>query len=436
MKKEIIFIYSIALLLCNIASAQVLPVPADKQSGPIVLTGGTIHIGTGEIIENGVVTFSDGIITAIGKTGEVPTQKDARVIDVSGKHIYPGLILMNSNLGLSEIGSVEETQDSRELGQINPGVRTLVAYNTDSHIIPVVRANGILLAQVVPSGGLLSGTSSVMQLDAWNWEDAAFKIDNGVHLNWPRISSRGGRGRQFAMFMGGGSTTSFDQSLQELDQLFTDAAAYAELDKPEKTNLNLEAVKGLFTGEQTLYINVTEAKGIITSVNFAEEHGVKKTVLVGIGEDAWLVKDFIKEHNIPVILGSIFSMPSYEHSDTRLPFKLAKMFNDENILTGITFPGSASAFNLPFTAGQAVAYGLSKEDALKMITLNNARILGIDDRTGSLETGKDANIVVSSGDILDMMTNNIELAYINGRSIDLDNKFKMLYRRFQEKYKQ
>jgi len=345
------------------------------------------------------------------------------------------LVLLNSNHGLSEIGSVEETQDSKELGQINPGVRTLVAYNTDSHAIPVVRSNGILLAQVAPSGGLLSGTSSVMQLDAWNWEDAAYEIDNGVHLNWPRISERRGRGRSFSMFRRTENSGTFDQRYLELDRFFSEAAAYHELDNPKRKNLRFEAVRGLFSGEKTLFINVSEAKGIITSVNFTKEHGIKKVVLVGVGEDALLVKEFIKENNVPVILGNIFSMPAHEHSDTRMPFKMAKLFNDEGILTGITHTSSSHAFNLPFSAGQAVAYGLEKETALKMITFNNARILGIEDRTGSLEIGKDANIVVSTGDILDVMTNNVELAYINGRSIDLDNKFKMLYERFQEKYK-
>jgi imidazolonepropionase-like amidohydrolase len=208
------------------------------------------------------------------------------------------------------------------------------------------------------------------------------------------------------------------------------------MEKPEKPNLKLEAIGGLFNGSQTLYIHTTESKGIIASVNFAKEQGVKRIVIVGANESALLVKDFIKENNLPVILGHIHSMPSWEHSDTRFPYKMAKMFRDEGILAGITYSSTAFGYNLPFVAGQAAAYGLDKEDALSMVTLNNAKILGIDKRTGSLETGKDATIVVSSGDLLDMMTNDVVKAYICGRSIDLDNKHKMLYRRFQEKYKQ
>jgi hypothetical protein len=309
----------------------------------------------------------------------------------------------------------------------------MVAYNTDSHAIPVVRSNGVLIAQVVPSGGLLSGTSTVMQLDAWNWEDAAYCPDKGVHLNWPRMSARTGRRARFMMSGGGGS---FEDSFRELDKLFTDAAAYAEIDNPEKVNLRLAAIPGLFTGEQILYISASDAQGIKASVTWAKDKGVKEIVLVGATETAWLVKDFIKENNIPIILGTVQAMPEWEHSDSRMPFKLAKMFMDEGILVGITHSSGSSAYNLPFAAGHAAGYGLSKEDALKMITYNNAVILGIEDRTGSLEQGKDANIVVSSGDILDMMSNDVELAFIQGREIDLDNKHKMLYRRFQEKFRQ
>jgi hypothetical protein len=299
----------------------------------------------------------------------------------------------------------------------------------------VVRSNGILLAQVVPDGGTLSGTSSVVQLDAWNWEDAAYKTDEGVHLSWPRVAQRGGRGGMYAMFARGGAEGGgYEKSLEELENLFLDAAAYAEIEKPEKVNRHLEAIQGLFDGSQTLYIHSSEAKGIVSAVNFARAHGVKRIVLVDAGEEAWMVRDFIKENNLPVILAHIHSMPDNEHSDTRLPFKLAGMFHKEGILTGITYSNQAYGFNLPFVAGQAAAYDLGKEDALAMVTLNNAKILGIDDRTGSLEMGKDANIVVSNGDILDMITNDVVLAYICGRSIDLDNKHKMLYRRFQEKY--
>lgn len=423
------------LLVFNSAISQVLPVVAPEQNKPFILSGGNIHTGTGDVIEGGDIAFKDGKITAVGKLENLSGINDYERIDVSGKEVYPGLILVNTALGLVEIGSVDVTVDNSEHGRINPGAKSAVAYNTDSHVIPVVRSNGILMAQVTPSGGMLSGTSTVMQLDAWNWEDAVYAPDEGVHLNWPRMYALSGRRAVYARMMGGSSSPSYEEDLVELTALFEDAASYAGIEKPEKTNQHLEAIKGLFDGSQALYIHTSEARGIIASVNFAREQGVKRIVLVGAGEQAWMVKDFIKENGIPVILEHIHSMPDYEHSDTRLPFKLAKMFNDEGIVTGISYSNQAYGYNLPFVAGQTVPYGVDKEDALAMVSLNNARILGIDDRTGSLETGKDANIVVSDGDLLDMLGNDVVMAFINGRSIDLDNKHKMLYRRFQEKYK-
>jgi hypothetical protein len=415
-------------------AAQV-PAVAPVQKKPVMLVGGTIHTGTGNVIENGTLTFAAGKITAIGKSSEIQVDKSGfEVIDVSGKQIYPGLIFPNTSVGLVEIGSgVEVATDNRELGDLNPNVRSIVAYNTDSHVIPVLRSNGILLAQIVPTGTLLPGTSSVVQFDAWNWEDAAYKIDNGIQLGWPR-KSMGGRGAGgFAAAAPASGTSTYDKNVEALEKIFTDAIAYAAVEKPIDQNLRLEALRGLFDGTKTMYISSPEPKGIIAAISFGKRYGVKKMVLTGADESAWAVKDFLKENNIPVLLANPLSLPKYDYSDTRLPFKLAAMFKNEGILVGLTY--SAQAYgNLPFAAGQTVAYGLTKEEALQTVTLNTAKILGIDDKTGSLEVGKDANIVVSTGDILDMATNNIELAFITGRNISLDNKHKQLSRRFQTKY--
>ncbi len=426
---------SVLLIFTSIiqVTAQV-PAVAPVQKKPVMLVGGTIHTGTGDIIENGTLTFTAGKITSVGKSSENKMDKSGyEVIDVSGKQIYPGLIFPNTSVGLVEIGSgVEVATDNREIGDLNPNVRSIVAYNTDSHVIPVLRSNGILLAQIVPVGSLLPGTSSVVQFDAWNWEDAAYKIDNGIQLGWPRKSMGGRGGAGFAAPAATGAST-YDKNVEALEKIFTDAIAYAEVEKPKDQNLRLEAMKGLFDGTKTLFINSSEPKGIIAAISFGKRYGVKKMVLAGADESAWAVKDFLKENNIPVLLANPLSLPKYDYSDTRLPYKLAAMFKKEGILVGLTY--SAQAYgNLPFAAGQTVAYGLTKEEALQSVTLNTAKILGIDDKAGSLEVGKDANIIVSTGDILDMATNNVELAFITGRNISLDNKHKQLSRRFQTKY--
>lgn len=413
------------------------PVVAPAQKNPVVLSGGNIHTGTGDVIENGLIEFDRGKITFVGKAEDYkPLGNSTEKIDISGKEVYPGLIFPDTNLGLIEIESgVEVASDDRELGDLNPNVRAIAAYNTDSHVIPVIRSNGILLAQIVPVGSLLPGTSSVVQLDAWNWTDAAYSIDNGIRMGWPRkppASSRGPARNDPSAERGTGA---YDRNIESLEKIFTDAVAYAALDKPKDTNLRLEALKGLFDGTKILFITAPDAKGIIASVLFAKRHSVKKIVLTGADEDAWTVKDFLKENNIPVIVSNPLSLPEYDYSDTRLPFKLAAMFKNAGILTGITYSPQAYG-NLPFAAGQTVAYGLTKEEALQTVTINNAKILGIDDKTGSIEVGKDANIVISTGDLLDMRTNNVEYAFIMGRNINLDNKHKQLYRRFRSKYDQ
>ena len=423
---------SVLLLFALIGAVAQNPVVAPAQKKSILLTGGTIHTGTGEVIRDGAILFEGGKIKQVGAASATGADKSKfEVIDVSGKHVYPGLIFPSTSVGLSEIGSgVDVASDVSEAGDLNPNVRAIAAYNTDSHVIPVLRSNGILLAQIVPQGTLLCGTSSVVQFDAWNWEDASYKTDNGIHLVWPRKSAagRGGFSQPAAS-----SSATYDRNIESIDKIFSDAVAYNAITKPEKVNLRLESLKGLFDGSKILFISATEAKGIIAAVSFGKRYGVQKMVLTGADETAWAVKDFLKENNIPVIISNSLSLPKYDYSDIRMPFKLAALFKAEGILAGLSYTSQAYG-NLPFAAGQTVAYGLSREEALQTITINNARILGIGDRTGTLEPGKDANIIVSTGDILDMAGNNVELAFITGRSISLDNKHRMLYRRFQAKY--
>ncbi len=405
--------------------------PAHPQEKPLVLLGGTAHIGNGKIIENCVIAIDKGKIVHIGSIDELSMDIGGyESVRTDGKHIYPGLIYPLSGLGLSEIGSVRATVDAGETGSLNPNVRTIIAYNTDSEVIPTIRSNGILLAQITPRGGLISGTSSIVQLDAWNWEDAAVRTDNGIHLNWPGMFRRRGYGSS-------GTTTpdpNYKKNVEILDKFFTDSRTYFESENRDKANLKLEAMKGLFDGSKRLFISAGYVKEIVESIRFAKKHGVQKIILVGGDEDAWMVKDFLKENNIPVIVAHIHRMAKRKDEDVRLPFKLPSMFMKEGILTGIYYPGATRSMNLPFVAGHAAGYGLTREEALRCITLNNAQILGIEDQYGTLETGKDATMIVSSGDILDIRTNNVELAYISGRRINLDNKHKQLYRKYKEKY--
>jgi imidazolonepropionase-like amidohydrolase len=431
MKKIILFG---GLLLSTVLTyAQATISPAKPQSKPIVITGATIHIGDGKVISNGYIAFNNGKITAVGE-GSAPTISGAEIINAAGKQVYPGFICPVTTLGLIEIEEgARGTVDNEETGDLNPNVRSLIAYNTDSKVIPTVRSNGILLAQPTPDGGTLSGQSSVVQLDAWNWEDAAYKKDIAVHLTWPVIRTGGGR-RRAAPVAAGPQETPEERKLQALDainSLFTQAKAYAEA-KPEVINLKFEAMKGLFNGTKKLFIVADGAKEIIEAVNFAKKLGVQ-AVIVG-GKESYLVTEVLKNNNVPVIIRETQTLPARDEDDVYLPYKLPKILQDAGVLYGLTGIGFWRQRNLPFEAGQAVGYGLSKEQALSMITINNAKILGIDKTTGTLETGKDANLFISEGDALDMITLNVDAAFIQGRNINLDNLHKELYKKYSDKY--
>ncbi|MBC7923064.1 MAG: amidohydrolase family protein [Ferruginibacter sp.] len=407
------------------------PAPAKPQARPVVLVGGTAHLGTGQVIPNAVVAFDQGLLTAVGDASTPYDKTNAEVIDVTGKHVYPGLIAPNSTLGLQEIGAVRSTLDAAEVGGVNPHVRTMIAYNTDSDVIPTVRSYGVLLTQAVPTNGVVAGCSSVMELDGWNWEDAAHKRDDGIHVNWPPFFTTSG-------FFEGPPTIkkneAREETLSELDRLFNDAQAYAQLPRPAVTNLKLEAMRGLFDGTKNLYLRASFGKEIIEAVGFAKAHGVKKPVLVGGGQ-AHLVTEVLKENNVPVILGETHRLPARPEDDVDLPYKQPALLHQAGILVGLSYEGEYwRVRNLPFLAGTAAAYGVSKEEALAMVTANTAKILGIDKTVGTLEKGKHATLVVSGGDLLDMRTNQVEYAFIRGKKLVLDDKQKQLYRKYKDKY--
>jgi imidazolonepropionase-like amidohydrolase len=406
--------------------------PAPAQSQTIIITGGTIHVGNGQLITNGYVAFDKGKITAVGE-GSAPNIAGAIVVDATGKQVYPGFICPITTLGLVEIEEgARGNVDVEETGDLNPNARAIIAYNTDSKVIPTVRSNGILLAQTTPEGGVISGQSSIVQLDAWNWEDAAYKTDIGIHLTWPvAVVAR----RRPAAPAAGPQETPAEKAQKAIDaitELFTEAKAYSEIAKPMVTNVRFEAMKGLFNGTKKLFVNADGAKEIIQAVNFAKKFGISE-VIVG-GYESYLVTGALKDNNVPVILKETQRLPARDDDDVYQPYKLPKTLQDAGVLYGLTGIGYWRQRNLPFEAGEAVGYGLSKEQALSMITINNAKILGIDKTTGTLEVGKDANLFISGGDALDMISINVQKAFIQGRDINLDNLHKQLYKKFSSKY--
>ncbi len=412
--------------------------PAKAQNQRVIIMGAAIHTGNGNVIDNGYLIFDKGKITGIGDATVVKLNlTDARLITASGKHIYPGFISPITNLGLAEIESVKATIDDDELGENNAHIRALIAYNTDSKVPPTLRSNGILMAQITPKGGTISGSSSVVQLDAWNWEDAVIKKEDAMHVTWP-VTPRGrggfGGGGRFA---GGGTTAGIDPNertnaaIAELNKFFTEAKMYAEV-TPTVTNTRLAAMKGLFNGTQKLFITADNQKDIVAAVNFAKKFGITP-VIVG-GDDAYLLTDFLKTNNIAVVVKQPHALPNAADDDVNMPYKNVALLSNAGVTVVISIDGFWQQRNLPFMAGTASAWGMNKEEALKTITLNAAKAMGIDKTTGSLEIGKDATFFISAGDALDMRTNKVEEAFIQGRSINLDNLHKQLDKKFSDKY--
>ncbi|MCI1751536.1 MAG: amidohydrolase family protein [Flavobacteriales bacterium] len=411
------------------------PSPAPAQTRSVLVKGGTVHVGDGRTFDDGAVGFRNGTIDFVGYEYAVKAAYDT-VIDAKGKQVYPGFILPDATLGLVEIDAVHASEDEAELGDMEPEVRALSAYNTDSQIIPTVRDNGVLLAQITPRGNTISGTSSIVQLDAWNNNDAPVRKDDGVHLNWPvAFETTGWWAEQ-------GSTEKEDsekrtKTLAQLNEFFQRAKAYSGTSSPEKTDLRLDAMRGLFNGDKALYVHANGAREIQEAVLFARDMGVKRMVLVG-GHDAWRVADLLRDRKVDVVLQRLHTLPQREDEDVDLPYRLPALLKERGIRFCLSYTGDMErmgARNLGFLAGTASAYGLSPEDALRSITLDAATILGIDRRYGSLEAGKSATLFISQGDALDMATNQVDAAFIDGRRISLDNRQKALWKQYEEKYK-
>ncbi|MCZ2355758.1 MAG: amidohydrolase family protein [Bacteroidia bacterium] len=413
-------------LLCVGSFAQSVPKPAPAQARSVSLVNGTIHTGNGLVIERGTIVFANGQITKI-QEGESP-ETGSEIIDCSGKHIYPGLIATNTKIGLVEIDAARPTRDINEVGRINSNIRAIIAYNTDSRVTPTIRSNGILYAQIVPDGELISGLSSVVQLDAWSYEEASFMVDVGLHIRLPafnlyqsaQISPEDQRKKQLEV-------------IQELRQIFTTALRYRQQRISNETPIDLrwEAMRPILAGEKPVFFHVQDAQAITQALSLSSEFKLKP-VIIGGGEIRRVIP-MIKSSKAAVILRPVHSLPFREDDPVTLPYELPNLLQEAGIMYALSLEGMWNQRNLPFQAGTAAAYGLPKEQALQSITLNAAKILGCSQKIGSLETGKEASLIVTSGDVLDMQESIVELAFISGRKISLANKQTDLYEKFKSR---
>ena len=424
--KKITYILAV---FCFVVSNGQNQIPGNTQGESTLFNNAKIVTVTGETIDNGYLGISEGLIDYVGKTA--PEKQYNNKVNLNGKHIYPGFIALNSTLGLVEVDAVRASDDESEIGVFNPNIRSIIAYNAESKIIETMRLNGVLLAQVTPRGGVVSGSSSVVQLDAWNWEDAAIRTDEGIHLNWPSAYSRGSRWTPGPRNLS--PSTTYSSNVERIKSVFNNAKNY--LNDTNKEDLRLRSMEGLFNGSQTLYLHLNSKRQIQDAASFFKSIGLEKIVLVGARE-SYLVTDLLVKHNIPVIAAHPHRLPSGEDADVKEAFNLAKKLDEAGVSFGIDVRGQMERMNtrnLPFYAGSFVGHGLDYHSALKSLTINAAKILGIDEKYGSLEEGKSATFFVSEGDALDMRTNVIHSAYIDGRELGLETHQTRLRDKFTEK---
>lgn len=401
------------------------------QSKGILFTGGVIHTGNEKVIENAVMGIRDGKIEFVGDGTTIKYDKRlyAEQIDFTGQHIYPGFIALNSSIGLREIDAVRATLDVNEVGYLNPHIRSMPAFNTDSRIIPTVRSNGVLMVQATPAGGTISGSSSLFHLDGWNWEDALFKADDGLHLNWPEYPVASARK----------DTSKTDNILKkqiEIIDFIKQARGYGLSIEKKELNLRFEAMQRLFTGNQRLYVHCQKARSITDAILMLHEAGIKKLAIVGGSEADQTIK-LLKKFDVPVVLSRIHRLPDFDDDPIDKPFRLPAILSDSGLTVALSYDGDMEAMgtrNLSFTAGTTAAYGCGKELALKLITLNPAKIAGIHIETGSIEAGKNADFILSKGDILDPLTSDIFKLYIRGKEVNTANHQSELNLKYREKY--
>ncbi|MCH2225589.1 MAG: amidohydrolase family protein [Crocinitomicaceae bacterium] len=406
-----------------------------QEAKKILLLGGYLHVGNGEIMESAAIGIEDGTISFV-KNSLAYTYKAEEwdtIIELKGKQIYPGFVAPNSTLGLTEIDAVRATRDFDDVGKFNPHVRSQIAFNVESKVVSTVRTNGVLMCQATPRGGFISGTSSIMALDGWNWEDATISKDDGIHLNWPSSMQGGGWWAQPAPKK---PNDKYGERKREIIDFFQMAKAYSNEIDPKTIDLRLEAMKACFNGNKRVYIHANELQEIVDIIEFSTSLDIPFPVIVG-GYDAHLVTRQLKDAKIPVMVVRPHSLPENEEDDIDHAYKLPALLKAGGVKFCIQNTGDMEAMNarnLPFLAGTAMAYGLSLEDAISSISLWSCEIMGINKNYGSIEKGKSATLFVSDGNALDMRSNNISLAIIGGNFMSTTNFQTELYHKYSKKY--
>ncbi|MBX3174756.1 MAG: amidohydrolase family protein [Gemmatimonadaceae bacterium] len=432
------FLGAAALLFAGAAGAGAqVRMTVPPQSEPVVLRGATIHTVTNGTIENGTIVLDGGKIVAVGRNVEIP--RGAKVVDVTGKHIYPGLIDAYSTVGITEIGAVDVSNDINEIGDFNPNVRAEIAVNAESRHIGTTRSAGVLVAFTTPGGGVISGLSSAMSLEGWTWEEMSMKGAAALNVNWPDPIARprrffggpGGRGGPQQ------APKTYAEQVQELKDYFAEARAYRDAVKAGqqvRSDVRLAAMIPALNGDIPVIVAAEGVAQINDALTWGKEEGLR--IVIRGGRDAIYVADRLKAENVPVILTSTMAAPDRQHEAYDGAYHMPARLHEAGVRFAISGgAGGLYSNRLPWEAGVAVAFGLPEEEALKAVTINAAELMGIADKVGSLEVGKQATLLITTGTPLDMMSN-IDQAYIQGREINMNDIQKHFFQKYLEKIRQ
>jgi imidazolonepropionase-like amidohydrolase len=428
-----------ATLAAPLALTAQVVIPTASQNEPVVLRGATIHTVTKGTIANGTIVLERGKITAVGGA-EVATPRGAKVVDLSGKHIYPGLIDAYSTVGISEIGAVDVSNDVTELGEFNPNVRAEVAVNAESRHIGTTRSAGVLVAFSTPGGGVISGLSSAISLEGWTWEEMSLKGAAALNVNWPDPAARPRRFGGPPPGMGGRPATppkSYAEQVEEIRAFFGEARAYRDAVKAgqvARSDQRFAAMMPAINGEIPVVVAAEGVAQINDAITWAKQEGVR--LVIRGGRDALQVAARLKSENVPVILTSTMSAPPRSDDAYDEAYATPAALHKAGVKFAIAGEGNALySYRLPWDAGVAVAFGLPEEEALKAVTINAAEMMGVADKVGSLEVGKEATLVITTGTPLDMTTNIVQ-SYIQGREIDMNDMHKQFFKKYMEKINQ
>ena len=414
-------------------------IPGTEQKRPILLRGGTLHTVTGDVLEEYDLLFAEGKIITIDE--QIQPSPETDVLDIYGKHVIPGFIAGYTRIGLTEISAVKQTNDHSEIGEINPNVRANVAYNPDSDLIPVTRSNGVLTVNSAPTSGRIAGQSSVMYMDGWTWEDATLKHPSALNLNWPSMRFDF---RKDAKKKEKEQREGYNKAIREMDLLVRDVRAYhhrknakeRKAEHKQKSDLRLESMIPFIVFKEPIHVKANNVRQIEAAAKWSTKHDLN-IVIVG-GADAWRIPEILVEKNIPVILLGVQNTPRRRFEPIHTPYKVPAMLQKAGVHFCISldpgYPMDGHVRTLPDEAMRAASWGLTKDQALRAITLSAAEILGVDEQIGSLDLGKDATFFISDNEPLTQSNHPIK-AYIQGREIDLSDRQKNLWNKYKEKYR-